>query len=218
MTNTDDFPPYDTDDALVASVRADRTPRVAVYAVDETMVVLGRGSDAAVELARGPIDAHGVPIRRRRGGGCSVVLDPGNVVASVVFPTRGFTENQAWFDAITRWMIGAFERIGIEGVYHDGISDLVLGDRKVGGSCIHRTVDSLYYSVSLLVQPDIEQVEDYLRHPPKEPDYRRGRSHRDFMGSLAEFPVAADVATFVRALRAALSLDRFTPPTPLEAG
>mgnify|MGYP000753667588 CR=1 FL=1 len=39
------------------------------------------------------------------------------------------------------------------GVYRDGISDLVLGDRKVGGACIYRTRGLLFYSASLLVAP-----------------------------------------------------------------
>lgn len=210
-----DYPPYDHDDALIAEARRLRQPQCRVYPFPETVVVLGRGSDAAVELNRGILDAHGVPVLRRRGGGCSVVLDPGNAVASVALPTEGFTHNQAWFDNITRWMIDGLRRIGIDGVYHDGISDLVLDDRKVGGSCIHRTKDVLYYSISLLVQADLHQIASYLRHPPKEPPYRRGRKHIDFITSLAQFPVAVDVRTFAQALERALDLRRLRVPAGL---
>jgi len=132
------------------------------------------------------------------------VLDPGNVVVSVALPTEGFGDNAGCFDALTRWLIEGLCHLGIAGVHGGGISDLVLDDRKVAGSCIHRRHDSLYYSASLLVQPDLHRIARYLRHPPREPDYRRGRSHAEFLGSLGEFPVGQDSACFARALAGVL--------------
>jgi lipoate-protein ligase A len=35
-----------------------------------------------------------------------------------------------------------------------------------------------------LVCPDLSLIERYLKHPKKEPDYRRGRSHKDFLSSI----------------------------------
>ena len=43
-------------------------------------------------------------------------------------------------------------------------------------------------------------MERYLQHPPREPDYRRGRSHRDFMGDLATLAGAGDPAAFLVSL------------------
>ena len=60
----------------------------------------------------------------------------------------------------------------------------MLGERKIGGSCIWRTRGLLYYSTTLLVDPDLDLCERYLPHPPREPAYRAGRPHRAFMGSL----------------------------------
>ena len=62
------------------------------------------------------------------------------------------------------------------------------------GSCIYRTRGLLYYSTTLLLDPDLELVERYLPHPPREPEYRRGRPHRDFMTSVRDVlgPGAAD--------------------------
>lgn len=195
---------YDLDRDLVAAVRADRRPRHRVYSYPGHAVVLGRGSDLAVEVDAEAAAAEGVPILRRAGGGCAVVLDPGNVVVSVVLPTEDLRDNKAWFDHITAWFIAGLSSLGVDDVYHDGISDLVRAGRKIAGSCIHRRVDSLYYSASLLVRPDLEQVARLLPHPPREPEYRRGRAHLDFMGSLADVTAAQDVGAFAAALEHAL--------------
>ena len=70
-------------------------------------------------------------------------------------------------------------------VHREGISDLAVEDRKVGGSCVYRARDLLYCATTLLCDPALGAIERYLRHPPREPEYRRGRKHRDFLGSLA---------------------------------
>ena len=62
-----------------------------------------------------------------------------------------------------------------------GISDLALGDRKVGGSAIYREKGLLYYSTTLLIEPDVEGMERWLAHPPREPEYRAGRGHGEFV-------------------------------------
>ena len=85
---------------------------------------------------------------------------------------------------MSAWLIDALTRIGITGIDQAGICDLVLGERKIGGACLHRRRDLLYYSASLLVNPDVRRAARYLKHPPREPDYRGGRPHTLFMGSL----------------------------------
>ena len=186
------FPPYTYDNDLIRAARRDGRTRVRVYRLRDTVVVLGSGSRPEIELHLDACSADRVPILRRRGGGCAVVLDPGNVIVSVVVTGLPFGHHRRHFDILTSWLIAGLERIGVSGVGQAGICDLALGDRKVGGACLHRSRDLLYYSASLLVDPDVDKVTRYLKHPPREPTYRRGRSHRDFMGSLA--PVAPDTA------------------------
>ena len=179
-----DFKPYDFDNDLIKHTREDRKPRIAVYRAPITAVVLGKGSDPEVELNIHACIEDGIPILKRAGGGCAVVLDQGNVIVSIVLPTTGISGNKQYFNKISGWLIDKLKLIGIEGVYQDGISDLVIDDRKVGGSSIHRSKDHLYYSSTLLVEPRIYMIEQYLRHPPREPEYRKKRRHRDFISSL----------------------------------
>lgn len=196
MSKSDDMKlsmaPYDLDDELLARTRTTNTAQVRVLRWQGVAVVIGRGGKAELELNASSILADGVPVLRRPGGGCSVVLDPGNLVVSVGLPMPGISNIKKGFAQISDWLIDALEHCGVPGVRQEGISDLTLGDLKIGGSCIYRTRNLLYYSTTLLVQPDLDQVSRYLSHPPREPDYRRGRCHRDFMASLAGLGLADD--------------------------
>jgi lipoate-protein ligase A len=76
----------------------------------------------------------------------------------------------------------------------------------VGGACIHRTRDLLYYSTTLLCVPAVGLMERYLQHPPREPEYRRGRGHADFVGSLLEEPSLEGAVRLEAALAEELDL------------
>jgi lipoate-protein ligase A len=175
---------YAEDDDLVEATRSDGQARLRVYRLPRPTVVLGRGSKPEIELELEACVADGVPILRRRGGGCSVVVDPGNVIISVSLRVAGIGGSLQCFEEITRWIATALASAGFDGVHREAPSDLALGGRKVGGACIYRARDLLHYSATLLVEPDVGLMERYLRHPPREPAYRRGRRHADFVASL----------------------------------
>ncbi len=182
--------PYDLDDDLLAATARDGEPRVRVHLPPRVMVVLGRGSKVDLELEMSTCQADGVPVLRRRGGGCAVVLDPGNVVVSLSMAVEGIGRNKEHFNQISAWLISALETLGLNSVKQRGISDLCLDELKVGGSCIQRSRGLLFYSTTLLANPDAALISRYLKHPPREPAYRAGRRHADFIGRL-EYPGGA---------------------------
>lgn len=195
----------DWDEDLMDASRRDGMPRARVYRPSRVAVVLGRGSSPELEVNVEIAQSDGIPLLRRRGGGCSVVLDTGNVVAACVLPLPGLGGTLRAFGTISAWIIEALEQAGVPDVRQAGISDLALGDRKIGGACIYRTKGLLYYTTTLLFQPDIDLVERYLKPPPREPDYRAGRTHRAFMGSLAGSLPSHDIESFADQLKRALS-------------
>jgi lipoate-protein ligase A len=176
---------YTVDDDLIDATRRDGVMRYRVITSPLTCVVLGRGSDPRVELDVAAVKADGVRVYRRLGGGCAVVLDRGNVIVSVTSQLAGLGGNTATFAAISHWLIKAMHRIGCDSISRAGPADLVLNGRKISGACIYRSRDLLYYSATLLVQADVAKIARYLRHPPREPDYRVGRAHSDFVGTVA---------------------------------
>ena len=176
--------PWLQDEPLLDAVRADGVARWTLSPCTSTAIVLGRGSKAEVELHLDAVLADGVPVFRRRGGGCAVLLDPGNLIVSVALPMPGIGGSKATFARLSAWLIEALAAAGAPGVEQRGVSDLVLGDRKVGGSAIYREQGLLYYSSTLLVDPDIAGMGRWLAHPPREPEYRSGRRHEEFVGVL----------------------------------
>lgn len=198
---------YLEDDDLIEAARRDGEAKIRIYRPPGPMVVLGRGSKAESELDMDACEHDQIPVYRRRGGGCAVVLDPGNVIVSVALPIEGLGGNQAHFDRISEWLIRGLDRIGLSGIRQDGISDLVLGDQKIAGASLYRPRGLLYYSVSLLVRPDLALIERYLAHPPREPEYRRGRPHSRFVRALLDASSSLSVEDVVSGLRGALHLD-----------
>ncbi len=176
---------YVRDEDLLAATRSDGRARVRVAPCADTVVVLGRGSRLEVECHAAACRDDGVPILRRRGGGCAVVLDPGNVVVSAVVTAPGLGNVRRLFDGFSRWVLDGLARAGVPGASRRDVCDLCLGDRKIGGAALYRAKDLVYYSTTLLVAPDVGLMQRYLPHPPREPDYRAGRAHAAFVTTLA---------------------------------
>lgn len=206
----DELPSYRRDELLLERCRRSGRAEIEIFRPAGTEVVLGRGSKVELELNVETCREDGVKLRRRLGGGCAVVLDGGNLVLAVALPLPGVGGVRQVFDALTQWAIDGLARAGIPGVEKAGSSDLALHGKKVGGSCVYRSKGFFLYSTTLLFIPPSETAERWLSHPPREPEYREGRGHADFMGSLDK---GGEVETWLRRLR-----ESFTPDSlPISA-
>jgi len=171
---------------LLAAVREGGPPAVRVWEPPVVAVVLGRSNKPEQEAYLDLCEQDGVPVLQRRGGGGAVLLSPGCLVV-----TLGCRVEEPL--AVGRHLEHAVERIRralqrAAGVVAEirGTGDLCLGDRKVLGSSAFIGRGAFFYQASLLVSADLALIERYLRHPSREPAYRRGRSHRAFLTTLSE--------------------------------
>lgn len=180
---------YGFDRDLLAQVGQTSQPGFSVYPFSFPAVVAGRGSDLDEEVSLSLCRDDGIPVFRRSGGGCAVFLDPGTLIVSIALPARGFAGIQRLFNFCNHRLILGLEHMGLSGISQDGISDLVLGKRKVGGSSFYRSSNLAYYTAALLVSTDLDAMDRYLYHPPREPAYRKKRPHKAFVTRLADaFP------------------------------
>ena len=146
--------------------------------------VLGAGTPAGdVDLAL--CAATDVPVYRRRGGGGAVVLSPGTLVITAAYDATKKAFASQWIMPIAEAIARAVTSLGVEGAVVRGLGDVALGERKILGSSLYASRHVALYQGSLLVDSDLDLIPAYLPHPSKEPDYRRGRNHLDFVTTLA---------------------------------
>lgn len=187
-------------------LRAAEPCALSLWIPDHPMVVLGSSNDPATEADVDRCNADDVPVLKRYGGGGTVVLYHGSVVISLGCWVRQAYHNQSYFrllnqavaDALgTRWP-------ACRAIEQRGISDLAVAGKKVAGTSLFRSRNYLLYQASLLVDLDLTLIERYLRHPSKEPDYRAGRRHADFLQGLGALAPDLTPATCLAQLESAL--------------
>ncbi len=71
----------------------------------------------------------------------------------------------------------------------NGTSDVAVGDRRISGNAQARRWIAVLVLGTLLVDFDHALAGAVLKHPPREPAYRKGRSHRDFLVTLHDLRV-----------------------------
>mgnify|MGYP006289402125 CR=1 FL=1 len=127
-----------------------------------------------------------VPVLRRSSGGGTVLLGPGCLVYSLILnrPRRPAANSR---HAAYQWVLGrvasALAEIHIDARI-SGLSDIAVNKRKVGGSSQQWRRRFLLHHGTLMCNMDRSLMNKYLKHPPNEPDYRRGRSHESFTQNL----------------------------------
>jgi lipoate-protein ligase A len=155
------------------------------------------------------------------------------VVISVGTWLRQPYQNKKYFDLFNRTIIAGLERISTnfeqvklsEKFGQRGLSDITYGDKKVGGTSLFRSRNYSLYQASLLVDSQLPLINKYLCHPSREPDYRRGRSHAEFLGSLSEViagskaeEVAAKLSIFLPEILGELGKEEIIEPQEVQFG
>ncbi len=178
-----------------------RVPVSRIYEPDSLCAVLGAAGKPEQDLLLDSLERDGVPWLRRRGGGGTVVLGPGQVVLAVVTEVDSPFRNKEYAGQVNSWIVEALRRLSVAGVHPAGISDLAIQEKKIVGTSIYRTRLVLFYQASILVSADISLFTRYLAMPVRVPDYRRGRTHEDFCTTLAREGYSGGVREVMEALR-----------------
>jgi lipoate-protein ligase A len=181
------------EDLLDAFLREGR-PLYRLYEPRRPLIVLGSGRRPELDVHLEAARRDGLAVLRRRGGGGTVVLSPGQVVLALVAEVSSPFQNREYARAINGWFREALEGLGVRRIEDRGISDLAIGERKILGTTLYRRRTILFYQASLLVGNDLSLFSRYLAYPSVVPDYRRGRGHEEFCTSLERegYPLAVE--------------------------
>lgn len=179
---TDLVQKYDLPDLLV--LESNSNFGVTFWQPDNIYIILGRANSAENSLYTEKIITEGIRVYKRPTGGESVVLSPRMLVFSAKISSESLGKPKDIFRLINAKLIEELSETGIKNLNSKGISDLSIGEKKILGSSMYLNGKTLFYHAVLNINEDISLISKYLKHPKREPDYRNGRAHDDFVTSI----------------------------------
>ena len=147
-------------------------------------IILGRSNSKENEVKLKKTNT--IPIIKRASGGGTVLLGPGCLCYSLFIPT-GFTpcSNISKTNSfIMNTLKDSLEPLN-SNITIRGYIDLCINDIKFSGNAQRRTKDAILFHGTILYNFDLQMIEQTLKHPSKEPDYRKKRSHKEFLTNLS---------------------------------
>lgn len=160
---------------------------LSVWVPQEPVVILGSSNHPDFEVQMEACARDAVPVLKRYGGGGTVLLYDGCAIVSLGLWVNQHYQNKLYFERLNQAVIAALGQrwspmLNLE---QRGLSDITYGNLKVAGTSLFRSRNYLLYQASLLVTLRPDLIGQYLKHPTREPDYRAGRSHHDFLTGLS---------------------------------
>jgi lipoate-protein ligase A len=202
------------DEALVmAAEEGSGGATLRIWELEHLAIVLGASGRIGEDVNLEACLADGVRIGRRSSGGGTVLIGLGALNFTVVFPV----DADPRFRAVDTTQLHVLERTAeaLRSLGPDvrvlGSGDLTIDARKFAGSAQRRLKKNVMVHASLLygIGPDL--IARYTRLPRRQPDYRAGRSHEDFLTTL---PLTRP--EIVSALRSAWHSDSELSDPPLD--
>ena len=200
------------DEALVvAAEEGMRGSMLRVWELNHLAVILGASGRMAEDIRLEACRADGVAIARRSSGGGTVLIGPGALNFTVVLPIE-FDPRLKMVDTAQIYVL---ERVAEALRAQDvdvqvlGSGDLTIQSRKFSGSAQRRLKRWVMVHASLIYGLGSEDISRYLNTPSRQPVYREGRSHEEFLTIL---PLAR--REIVSALRLAWPIDESASEPP----
>jgi lipoate---protein ligase len=192
------------DEALLLEAEAVGGEILRLWEWSSPAVVLGSGCRLVEDVDEVACHRDGVPILRRSSGGGTVLLGAGCLCFTLVLSYQRATalgEIRPSYGYILERIRTALADLAPD-MRCAGTSDLASGGRKFSGNAQQRKRKYLLHHGTLLYAFDVSRVSRYVRSPARQPDYRGGREHADFLMNLP-----TNAAELKQRLRAAWGAD-----------
>jgi len=132
---------------------------------------------------------------KRPSGGESVFISPRMMIISHSLVGKPLPRSSIVFRTTLLAIADALRSLGVEDIWHRGISYLAICQRKILGCAIYRKTNLVLYHAVLNLAESPTRFAKCLTHPQREPDYRHNRPHDEFVTSLAleGYNIPADI-------------------------
>jgi len=173
---------YDLPDAFLFR---EGTVGYLVWQPEESVIVLGQSNSMEAALYSDAVAKDSLRVTKRPSGGETVILTPSTIAFTIAKRFPVMIPFKEYFRLVNSVVVAGLEEMGVSWLGSKGISDITIGNRKILGSSMRKVNDRLVYHAVLNLGEDPAIFGRYLRHPGREPDYRAGRSHSEFVTSMA---------------------------------
>ena len=126
-----------------------------------------------------------VPLIKRYSGGGTVIVDTNTLFVTFIFQ-KEIHDSPPFPEPILRWSESFYQNALAIPDFHLCENDYVIGNLKCGGNAQYIKKDRFVHHTTFLWDFE-DSFMEYLLHPPKTPEYRKGRNHTDFLCRLKEF-------------------------------
>ncbi|MCF7762558.1 MAG: lipoate--protein ligase family protein [Verrucomicrobia bacterium] len=177
-------------------------------------VVVGYSNRNASEVNLEACRLEGIPVLRRCTGGGTVLQGPGCLNYALVLPIVLAPDLATVTGTNTFVMLKQRDALASllgSAVCVQGHTDLALGPVKFSGNAQRRKRSYLLFHGTFLINLDLSLVGRLLRFPSRAPEYRRERSHGQFLSNI---PLSVD--SIQAALRSAWNAADVLESPPLE--
>jgi lipoate---protein ligase len=176
------------DEALLDQAESRQGPEILRFWESTVpFVVLGFSNPFRTETFHEACATAGIPILRRCSGGGTVLQGPGCVNYALILSM----ENRPELKSVTcanRFVMGRnaaiLQALCGGSITVNGITDLSLNGRKFSGNAQRRRRRYLLFHGTFLLEADLTQIDRFLPLPARQPTYRQGRSHAEFLTML----------------------------------
>jgi lipoate---protein ligase len=157
-----------------------------VWEAKNHFVVLGHSNRLMADVNIAACNANRIPILRRISGGGTVLQGPGCFNYSLILKTdapRLKNINNTFAFVLDRHRSLVEDLCGA-GTRIEGISDLTIDGLKFSGNAQYRKSRFALVHGTFLLNFDLRLIEQYLPVPLRQPAYRNGRVHLEFITNL----------------------------------
>ena len=156
------------------------------WELDHYAVILGRNNNASIEVNEQVCSDVSIPIIKRSSGGGTVLLGPGCLCYSLFIPTSHpscstIPETNTFVMNTHKEALQPFS----SQILVQGVTDLTINSFKFSGNAQRRKRDFILFHGTFLYNFDLSMISTCLQFPSKAPEYRKHRSHENFVQNIA---------------------------------
>mmetsp|Transcript_19964 Transcript_19964/g.25916 ORF Transcript_19964/g.25916 Transcript_19964/m.25916 type:complete len:253 (-) Transcript_19964:969-1727(-) len=158
---------------------------------EDPTVVMGISGKAEAHLNTDLIKKDKIPVLRRFTGGGTVIVNKSTLYVSFIVDSESLLPKvKVHPREIMRWSEEFYHPVfdklcGMDSGFHLEDTDYVFGSRKFGGNAQGISGKRWIHHTSFLWDYNMNEM-DYLSNPEKQPEYRKRRSHSEFLCCLKD--------------------------------